>query len=293
MNWGQWFKRHSELLLVLAVLVVISGVFHWIPHKLAFLSFFYLPVLGAGYLFGARRAVLTGVLCVLVVTVYYFWAWTKTALASEAGLNALATIVSDNTSILLNLALWGGFLILTGAIVGRVQEKLAASYEKSQALNQELAQRASELQALNEALQKSADEIRERGEQLQEKDQVIEELKQQTEEIESSQRLRNRRRSDRVFLVVPVEVAWMRQDGTKLKESAKTEVVSAHGALLCMDAHLPLKTQVVVTHRVTQRSSPARVVGTQPAEADGKLRVAVELDEPSEAFWGVSIPTSA
>lgn len=293
MNWKGLLSRHSELLLVLGVLVVIAGVFPWIPHKLAFLSFFYLPVLGAGYLFGARRAVLTGVLCVLVVAIYYFWAWTKAALATEAGLNALAPIVADNIPILLNVALWAGFLILTGAIIGRVQEKSAAAYEEAQALNAKLTHRAAELQKLYDALQKSTAELNQRGEELQEKEQLIEELKQQAEELESARQRRNYRRSDRVFLVVPVDVMWMKAEGKQAKESAATEVVNAHGALLRMKAPLPVNTRVVLTHRVTQQSSPARVVGTQPPEDGGKMGIAVELDEPSESFWGVSIPSSA
>lgn len=293
MDWKGLLSRHSELLLVLGVLVVIAGVFPWIPHKLAFLSFFYLPVLGAGYLFGARRAVLTGVLCVLVVAMYYFWAWTKAALATDAGLNALAPIVAENIPILLNIALWAGFLILTGAIIGRVQEKSAAAYQEAQALNAQLTQRADELQKLYHALQESTAELNQRGEELQEKEQVIEELKQQTEELESARQRRNYRRSDRVFLVVPVDVVWMKAEGKQAKETAATEVVNAHGALLRMNAHLPVNTRLVLTHRVTQQSSPARVVATQPPQDGGKMGIAVELDEPSESFWGVTIPSPA
>jgi len=293
MDWRERLSRHSELLLVLGVLIVISGVFHWIPDKLAFLSFFYLPVLGAGYKLGARRAVLTGVLCVLVVTIYYFWAWTRVALATEEGIEALAAVVGDNVPILLHLALWGGFLILTGALVGRVQERSEAAYEKAQALNKQLAQRAAQLQKLNEALTNSAEEIRQKGEELQGKDLLIEELKQHAVEPQSSAAQRSRRRSDRVFLVVPVDVMWMRPDGQRATESAETEVVNGHGALLRMRANLPLKTNVVLTHRVTQQSTSARVVGSYPAQEDGKLRIAVGLEEPSGAFWGVSIPISA
>lgn len=293
MNWRERLSQHSELLLVLGVLVVVSGVFHWIPDKLAFLSFFYLPVLGAGYMLGARRAVLTGVLCVLVVTVYYFWAWTRIALATEEGFEALATVVAENVPILLHLALWGGFLILTGAIVGRVQERSEAAFEKAQTLNKQLTQRAAELQKLNEALKKSAEEIRQKGEELQGKDLLIEELKQHAVEPQSSRAERNRRKSDRVFLVVPVDVMWMRADGQRATESAETEVVNAHGALLRMRANLSLKTNVVLTHRVTKQSTSARVVGTYPAQEDGKLRIAVGLEEPSGSFWGVTIPVSA
>jgi hypothetical protein len=91
-------------------------------------------------------------------------------------------------------------------------------------------------------------------------------------------------------LVVPVDVAWVKQGGVRVKESAETEEVNAHGALLRMSAPLSLKALIVLTHRITNKSTPARVVRTGTPQEDGKVRVAVELEEPSETFWGVSIP---
>jgi hypothetical protein len=82
----------------------------------------------------------------------------------------------------------------------------------------------------------------------------------------------------------------VRQDGVRVKESAETEEVNAHGALLRMSAHLSLKTLVVLTHRITNKATPAQVVRVSAAQEDEKLRIAVELEEPSETFWGVSIP---
>jgi adenylate cyclase len=182
MKKGEFLRSHAELLLLITVLVVISGVFHWIPYKLAFLSFFYLPVLAAGCLFGARRAVLTGCLCVLVVVVYYFWTWAKAALAAEVPLQALSAIVRQDTDILLNVAMWGGFLILTGGVVGRVHEKLLVSYSRARELNDELEQRASQLQEANQSLEASATELKQQSEKLQEKNLLIEKLRQQVEE---------------------------------------------------------------------------------------------------------------
>ncbi len=107
---------------------------------------------------------------------------------------------------------------------------------------------------------------------------------------QTPQTQQERRRSERVLLVVPVDVAWVKQGGARVQESAETEEVNAHGALLRMSAPLPLKTLVVLTHRITNKSTPAQVVRTCPGQEDGKPRIAVELEEPSETFWGVSIP---
>ena len=97
----------------------------------------------------------------------------------------------------------------------------------------------------------------------------------------------NRRRSQRALLVIPVDVAWTKEDGVRVKEPAETEVVNAHGALLHLNVRLPLKMEVVLTNRLTQQSTRARVVRRWE---DGKLRIAFELVEASEMFWGVSIP---
>lgn len=99
-----------------------------------------------------------------------------------------------------------------------------------------------------------------------------------------------RRRSQRVLLVVPVQVVWKSDDGVEVKENAETEVVSAHGALLRMKAPITLAREVQIIRASQRLSASARVVGMYPARADGLVRVAVELGVPSETFWGVTIP---
>jgi hypothetical protein len=99
-----------------------------------------------------------------------------------------------------------------------------------------------------------------------------------------------KRRSQRVFLVVPVAVVWRRSDGLRVREQGHTEVVNAHGALLRVDAKFPLNTDIELIHRKTHNSTRARVVAVYPPQKDGIARVAVELAEPSETFWGIRIP---
>ena len=175
-------RRHGELLLIVTILIVVSGVFHWVPNKLAFLSFFFLPVLAAGYLLDARRAVLSAVMCLTVVLLYYFWMWTQIALRESGNVLTVPWVILRDLDTLLSIAVWGGFLILTGTLVGRVHEKMVASLAQVQALNRELNTRASELEAVNQALQASTNEVRQRSEQMQEKTLLIEKLKQQVEE---------------------------------------------------------------------------------------------------------------
>lgn len=122
MNFSAIAKKHSDFVLVVIILIAVSLVFHWIPVKLAFLNFFYLPVLAAAYLMGTRVAILSSVLCVLLVLLYYFWFWTEGALAANLGVAQLRGIIEQNWVTLVHVTMWGGFLILTGGLLGRIHE---------------------------------------------------------------------------------------------------------------------------------------------------------------------------
>jgi hypothetical protein len=137
--------RYSELVLVATTLAVIVGVFHWTPHKIAFLNFFYLPVLAAIYLLGKRRAILISVMCVLLILVYYFWYWAGESVAASRGLAGLLGIAGQNRETLLSIGIWGGFLVLTGSAFAVVYERMVKSYSRAQ-------QQARELLDLNQRL---------------------------------------------------------------------------------------------------------------------------------------------
>lgn len=98
-----------------------------------------------------------------------------------------------------------------------------------------------------------------------------------------------KRRSQRVLLVIPVEVSWV--DGGKSRQSsAKTEVVSAHGALLRMKAPLAIGTEVELHHPITGQTNRGRVVSLDAATKESLPGVGMELEAPSKEFWGVTIP---
>ncbi len=100
-----------------------------------------------------------------------------------------------------------------------------------------------------------------------------------------------RRRSQRVHVTVPVEVAWETLDGARHSEHAKSEVVNAYGGLLQMnEPYPPLKQVVELSHLPKHQSSRARVVWVMEPENGKSARVAVELAIPSQAFWGISFP---
>src|SRR2546428_8982271 len=108
--------RHFERLLVLLLVASLLGIHYLVEQKLAFLSFYYLATILAGFYGGHRMAVMSGVF--IVVLVFFFQA--------IVGLDMLPGFYED---ALLTLVPWAGFLILTGYVVGRLAE------ERQQRLN--------------------------------------------------------------------------------------------------------------------------------------------------------------
>jgi HD-GYP domain-containing protein (c-di-GMP phosphodiesterase class II) len=103
------FERTLVLLLVASLLVINS----LIEQKFAFLSFYYLPIILAGFFGGRRFAVVAGL---FIASLVFFFQATE-GLGMEAGLTQDA---------MLTLFPWGGFLILTGYVVGGLAEQRAA-----------------------------------------------------------------------------------------------------------------------------------------------------------------------
>lgn len=59
--------RHFERLLVLFLVASMVAIHFFIDHKLAFLSFYYLPIIAAGFLVGRKMAVWAAVFVVCLV----------------------------------------------------------------------------------------------------------------------------------------------------------------------------------------------------------------------------------
>ena len=56
--------KHFEESLILAIALVIIVVNFLVVQKLAFLNFYYLPVLVAGYVMGRKMAILASFFCI-------------------------------------------------------------------------------------------------------------------------------------------------------------------------------------------------------------------------------------
>ena len=109
----QFFIRYFERILVLLLVASLLAINSLIEQQFAFLSFYYLPIILAGFFGGRRFAVFAGV---FVAGLVLFLQATQ-GLGMEPGLSETA---------LLTLVPWAGFLILTGYVVGGLAEQRAA-----------------------------------------------------------------------------------------------------------------------------------------------------------------------
>ncbi len=108
-----FFFRHFERIFVLLLVLAMVGIHAFVDQKFAFLSFYYLPLILAGFYGGRRFAVMAGVFVVALVFYYQYF----------EGLDMLPGFYGG---ALLTLVPWAGFLILTGYVVGGLAEQREA-----------------------------------------------------------------------------------------------------------------------------------------------------------------------
>jgi HD-GYP domain-containing protein (c-di-GMP phosphodiesterase class II) len=109
----QFFMRNFERILVLLLVASLLVINSLIEQKVAFLSFYYLPIILAGFFGGRRFAVGSGVF--VVALVFFFQATRGHGMAPGLDQDSLMTLIP-----------WAGFLILTGYVVGGLAEQRAA-----------------------------------------------------------------------------------------------------------------------------------------------------------------------
>jgi hypothetical protein len=107
--------KHFETTLILIILFGIVAIAFLVNYKFAFLNFFFLPVILAGYYLGKRKAVLTASLCILLIALYH--------IVFRLFLRSLPPMSLDEV---LSIVTWSGFLILTAAVIGTIAEQREA-----------------------------------------------------------------------------------------------------------------------------------------------------------------------
>jgi hypothetical protein len=108
--------RHFERLLVMVLFASLLVIHFALDYKVAFLSFYYLPIVVAGFLVGRRLAVWAAVFAVSLVVFVQ-------------ALHGLQGPPGLTTEQFLFFVPWGGFLILTAYSVGALAEQRKARTE--------------------------------------------------------------------------------------------------------------------------------------------------------------------
>ncbi len=112
----QYLVDNFEGVFILVILVFVSAIVWFVESKLAFLNFFYLPVLLSSYYLGIRSGVLGAFFTFLVIVIF-------ASIYPERFIG-----IVDIFSLWASILTWAGFLILTAVIVGfthrELQEKM-------------------------------------------------------------------------------------------------------------------------------------------------------------------------
>jgi hypothetical protein len=97
------------------------------------------------------------------------------------------------------------------------------------------------------------------------------------------------RRSDRVLLDVPLVVRGDSSDQHQFREETFTVTVSAHGALLMLEAKVAPGQKVVVMNPQNWDEREVKVAYVGPDRA-GLAQVAIEFTQPAPEFWSLESP---
>ncbi|MEE8348352.1 MAG: HD domain-containing phosphohydrolase [Acidobacteriota bacterium] len=170
----EYLLKNFEQVFVLLILVSVAGINYFIPYKLAFLNFYFIPILMGAYYLGVRKALLGGILCALVVVVYAY-------LEPESFMTASTTL-----DMWMNILTWASFLTLTAAVVGQLTTKLKTEVQQVRELNEDLQATKTRIEAADRDLRDHAEnleaKVNERTESLEKSKHAVEDLKQKVEE---------------------------------------------------------------------------------------------------------------
>jgi len=122
----KYLLKNVQDAIVLSILVTAVFVNYFVHANIAFLDFFYLLVVLAGYYIGKRFAVLGAFFAILLVWVFI--------LSDKNEYYSASSAFQAN----LNLTVWGGFLILAAWLIGTLSENLRLELQQTERLREDL-----------------------------------------------------------------------------------------------------------------------------------------------------------
>lgn len=149
----KYLLKHVQDAIVLSILVGAVFVNYFVYAKIAFLDFFYLLIVLAGYYIGKRFAILGAFFAILIVWVFI--------LADKNEYYSASSAFQAN----LNLTVWGGFLILAAWLIGTLSEKLRVELNHTERLREDLDHERELLSISNRQLRNYSVRLEERVEE--------------------------------------------------------------------------------------------------------------------------------
>jgi hypothetical protein len=101
--------------------------------------------------------------------------------------------------------------------------------------------------------------------------------------------LRNRRRSQRVELRIPLVLRTQLPDGRTLRVHVISLVANAHGGLLESPLMIQANHQIALVNPKTGQDAWCRVI-REERSSTGTFNLAFEFREPQAKFWPMSFP---
>ena len=195
--------KNFEGIFILLILISVSLINYLIYSKVAFLNFYFLPILTAGYFLGKKTAVLGAFFATLMI-------WVFVLVDKENYL-----VQTGEFDLYFNLIVWGGFLILSAWWIGSLSERFRSELKSNKKLQNDLAKEKNLLKISNEELNKHTDnlalQVSERTRELERSHRTIETLKTKVE--------------DTLFSVMDGNVARMMIEGKLRTEKRRISVL--------------------------------------------------------------------
>lgn len=170
----KYVVKNFEQFFVLLILLSVASITYFLPYKLAFLNFFYIPILLAASYLGTRQAVLGAILSLILVCIY--------AVLYPAQFSSAASYFDLAAQIMA----WGCFLILSGGVVGYLNQQLKTKIYQATKLDNELTSQkdllAKTTRELMEHTENLERKVAERTDSLEKSKRAVEEHKDKVEE---------------------------------------------------------------------------------------------------------------
>ncbi len=105
-------KIDKEFIIISLLVAITALIFFFVSNQRAFLNFFYLPMLLGAYFFGKRYATLAALFSIILISVVAYIYPVTFSFAKN-----------DEFYRWLDIVTWGGFLLITGYLMGLLYEK--------------------------------------------------------------------------------------------------------------------------------------------------------------------------